>query len=623
MKHLSAIHDEVVEVAKVQNRIAAWRAAIAVLLGVLSAAPLGTIAAATWTAAMLACELWTKIATKPALSGSMSPRQIIAYIISGFATVPCWSALGALYWLSDVSGSEQIAIVLWAAQIINTQRFIYQSPLAILIGNMSTTGLILLLPFFAPKLEPQMQLTLSIGFLLCIGFAVSGALMTMRNIRSLNAEKAAVEYGATHDALTGLSNRFSLQRHLAQAFNGSNKHALLLIDLDHFKQVNDLLGHQAGDALLQEFSSRLTAIAPNHSNVARLGGDEFALLMQFDGDQGDPERVCKLIVETTSEPFLLAEGVAHVGASIGLALSPEHGRNPADLMRKADIALYESKAAGRNTFVLFNGKIEQKMRERSLVESGLRKSLETGEGLELHYQPKLNADGTVNSFEALLRWSNSKAGFIEPSLVIEIAEETGLIGPLGEWVFTTAMDFAGRWPGFGLSVNVSAAQLKMPKFAGWMIDQTSAHNIPPSRMELEVTETAFLDDSSHTQAALRKLRGAGFSIALDDFGTGYSSLRHLYNLTVDKIKIDRSFVSNLCNDERARAIVVASIQMGHTLGLKVTAEGVETVEQVELLKAAGVDELQGFLFSTAKPEAELATFLAELRKNDETKLRVA
>jgi len=236
MKSLSTIHDEVVEVAKVQNRIAGWRAAIAVLLGVLSLAPLGYVAALTWTAAMLACELWTKVATRPALSGAMTSRQILIYIISGFATVPCWSALGALYWLSNVPGSEQIAIVLWAAQLINTQRFIYQSPLAILIGNMSTTGLILLLPLFVPRLELQMQLILTIGFLLCIGFAVSGALMTMRNIRSLNAEKATVEYGATHDALTGLSNRFLFQTCLSQASKGSSDHALLLLSLIHISE---------------------------------------------------------------------------------------------------------------------------------------------------------------------------------------------------------------------------------------------------------------------------------------------------------------------------------------------------------------------------------------------------
>ncbi|MFK7841902.1 MAG: putative bifunctional diguanylate cyclase/phosphodiesterase [Sphingorhabdus sp.] len=614
MRLFDRLHLDVIDVAPVQHRIGPYRSGIATILGLLSIAPLGARTALAWLATMLVCEAWTWLATRSSLSGRMTNRQIVNYIASGLATVPCWTMLGVLYWISSVEGSTEIALVIWAAQLIYTQRFIYQSLTAIVIGNISNIAAMLIFPLMDTRLDTSVQILLITGLIVSIGFALSGALMTMRNVQSLSKEKAAVEYGATHDLLTGLMNRSVFQQSLVSAISRDQKSAVLFIDLDRFKRVNDTLGHQAGDALLEGFSKRLKQAVPEDAIVARFGGDEFAVLLKLPETRQELEDACFKIIRTTQKKFMVPGGFAQVGASVGVALLPDHGRNPGELMRKSDLALYSAKAAGRGTFKLFNSEIEATVRERTKLEAELRSILIEGAGLELHYQPKLDSQGSSCSVESLLRWKHPELGDIAPTHIIDIAEDTGLIIPLGQWVIRTALAFAARWPVLGVAINISPAQLHGAGFSDWVIKEAIAAGVEPKRIEFEVTETILLDETPETAQKLKTLREAGFSIALTDFGTGYASLRRLHSFKVDRVKIDKSFLHNLESDAEATAIVQAVIQLGHAMGLQVTAEGVETAAHRNFLKHAGVDEMQGFLFAKAKPEAELLEFFNEIAK---------
>ena len=451
---------------------------------------------------------------------------------------------------------------------------------------------------------------LVLAILVGVAFAISGATMTLKTVTSLAREKAAVEHGATHDALTGLINRDLLQQRLRGALEGGRACAVFFLDLDRFKQVNDMLGHQSGDALLKEFGVRLRAAAPPGASVARFGGDEFAVLMELPDGRGDVEGVCCAIIEAARAPFAVPRGLANVGASVGVALAPDEGVDPGELMRKADIALYAAKGAGRGGYKVFSPELDSAVRDRAELEDELRDALASGEGLALHYQPKMDCFGQSVSVEALLRWRHARLGDIAPSRIIAVAEETGMILSLGAWVFREGVAFAARWPGLSVAINVSPAQLRHAEFAGWAVQVAEDAGVEPCRIELEVTETVLLDESAPTTQTLNTLRQAGFRVALDDFGTGYSSLRHLHRFAVDRVKIDQSFVRHLEDSAEAAAIVQAVIQLGHAMGLQVTAEGVETREHRDFLSRAGVDEMQGYLFSRARPEAELEAFFA-------------
>ncbi|MFC0202961.1 putative bifunctional diguanylate cyclase/phosphodiesterase [Novosphingobium soli] len=451
-------------------------------------------------------------------------------------------------------------------------------------------------------------LGLLIRSLWCSGRRLSATIV------DLQASEAQAQHLAFHDVLTGLPNRALFQDRMDQALARARRgecFALLALDLDRFKQVNDTLGHAAGDVLIREFAGRLGAAVRAIDTVARIGGDEFSVLLGSAHCREDIEQVCERILETVQQPFVLMGNQVFVGVSMGVVMVPEAGTDRGELMRKADIALYHAKRAGRGRCWIFAPHMDETVKLRRQIEADLRSAIGARSGLEVHYQPEVNAaSGRVLGLEALLRWTHPTRGPIPPEQFIPIAEETGLIVPLGEWVLEQACRVAARFPDLFVAVNLSAVQFRSPELAATIIAIARDAGCSPSQIELEITESVLLGDDSVAAEILRCLREAGFRIALDDFGTGYSSLSYLRHFKVDKIKIDRSFTQNLAHDHEAAAIVTSVVTLGHAMGLTVTAEGVESRDQMHLLSAAGCNELQGYLFARALPETALEDFVA-------------
>ncbi len=430
--------------------------------------------------------------------------------------------------------------------------------------------------------------------------------------------KDAVAHAATHDGLTTLANRDLFRRRLATLLPTSADCAVLFVDLDRFKQVNDTMGHGAGDQLLRAFSTRMLAIAGPGMTVARFGGDEFAMLAPCGPGcarpaRAEPEELCRAIIEAARTPFLLGDGPTkvpvQVSASIGLAVGPARSCDAGELMRRADIALYAAKAGGRDGYRTFCAELDGASRDRARLQLDLEAALEASPGadgqLGLLYQLKVDADGRPRGVEALLRWQHPVRGPVPVSQFISVAEETGVIVRLGAWVLREALRFAARWPALDVAVNVSPVQLRHPRFVEDTLAALRMSGVPPGRVELEITETALMDDLDSINGKLATLRAAGLRIALDDFGTGCSSLRHLHRCSVDRVKIDQSFVAALGDTAEAAAIIRAVIELGHAMGLQVTAEGVETEAQRRFLVAAGANEMQGYLFSRPVAEADM------------------
>jgi len=407
---------------------------------------------------------------------------------------------------------------------------------------------------------------------------------------------------AFNDPLTGLPNRTRffdlLAMHTASLRDRDKFFAVLMIDLDRFKPVNDTLGHAAGDIILCKVADRLQSTLRDGDVVARLGGDEFAVLAPGQGGLAAAETLAARIVNVIGgEPFLYAGQSIHLGASVGLAWSQEDGDDPAELLRNADLALYAAKADGRATFRQYDSALDEQMHERRVLEVGLRHALSEGH-LELQYQPLVDAQsGRVTSAEALVRWRNAEGGLIPPGEFIPLAEDTGLILPLGEWVLRTACAEAASWPkSIGVAVNLSPAQFREPSLAAVVSSALKAANLSPERLELEITEGVLLMDEKRTLETLSRLREMGVRISMDDFGTGYSSLSYLRKFRFDKIKIDQSFVQQIPSEEGA-AIIRAIITMSACLGMSTTVEGVETAEQFAFSVVAGCDTIQGFHIS--------------------------
>jgi diguanylate cyclase (GGDEF)-like protein len=423
--------------------------------------------------------------------------------------------------------------------------------------------------------------------------------------------KAAVEHGANHDSLTTLTNRDLFQRRLRAMLLLGQAQAVCFIDLDRFKQVNDTLGHQAGDELLRAFGDRLRQVAPDQAVVARFGGDEFAILLPHGTAAIEPEAVCQEIVQVARRPFMLARGSAQVGASVGVVLVASQACDGAELMRKADIALYAAKAAGRDGYRVFCSELDRRSHDRAALQADLLTALQRGEGLALHYQIKVACNGAVTGVEALVRWHHPRHGKLAPSSFVPLAEASGLIVPLGNWVFAQAVAFAQRWPQLHVAINVSPEQLVHPGFVADTLAVLRQSGVAAERLELEVTETALVADSNAATGPLAALRAAGLRIALDDFGTGYASLKHLQQFGVDRLKIDQSFVRTLGDAAGSATIVKAVIRLGHAMRLQVTAEGVETAAQRRFLVAEGVDELQGHFFARPVEESALAAVMLQ------------
>jgi len=430
----------------------------------------------------------------------------------------------------------------------------------------------------------------------------------------LGASEAQAQHLAFHDVLTGLPNRALVEDRMTQALalatRNDQRVALLLIDLDRFKVVNDTHGHHAGDELIIAVAQRLNRIVRASDTVGRIGGDEFIVVMPEVDNIGQVNSLAQRMIDELAQPFTLFGSDVWSGASIGLALAPKDGIDRLELMRKADIALYEAKSGGRGRFRQFERAMDESVQTRQTIAADLRTALQTHQGLEVWYQPLMDAGGQqMVGIEALLRWHHPTRGLIAPGEFIAIAEETGLIIPLGEWVLAEACATQQRFPDLRVAVNVSPVQFRSTGFVDRMMAIVSQHGGDTKRLELEITEGVLIEDEREAREIIVSLREAGFRIALDDFGTGYSSLNYLSTFPVDKIKIDRSFTQSLGVAENSVAIVESVVKLGHAMGLMVTAEGVETAGQMSALADAGCNQLQGYLFSQAVPADQLAALM--------------
>ncbi len=419
---------------------------------------------------------------------------------------------------------------------------------------------------------------------------------------------------ARHDALTDLPNRTLFRERLDQALRSvgrGERVAVLCLDLDRFKDVNDTLGHPIGDHLLKEVAGRLSECLREGDTVCRLGGDEFAIVQVGSELQlRDTSALANRVIEVVGAPYFIQGNHVIVGTSVGISVAPDDGSDPDQLPRNADMALYRAKGDGRGSYRFFETGMDAMAQARRILELDLRAALSHGE-FEVHYQQILDVNtDRIKCFEALIRWKHPQRGMILPADFVPLAEETGLIVPIGDWVLRRACMDAARWPqDVRVAVNLSPAQFRNRNLAPSVLAALAASELAPNRLELEITETVLLHDNAATLATLHRLRGAGIRIAMDDFGTGSSSLSYLRSFPFDKIKIDRSFVHELASRGDSMAIVRAVTGLGRSLGVSTTAEGVETGEQLALLRAEGCNEAQGFLFGPAVTAAEVEKML--------------
>lgn len=452
------------------------------------------------------------------------------------------------------------------------------------------------------------------GRLICVTrqpMAGGGWVATHLDVTEQRRSEAKITHMAQHDALTDLPNRVLLRERMEHAIavtrNGGVDLAVLMLDLDRFKEVNDTLGHPTGDSLLRAVAARLRECTTETALIARLGGDEFAVIDYVTNPAVEAAALAENIKKALCEPFDLGDHRVTVGTSIGIAIAPRDGNDSDVIMKSADLALYSAKSGGRGAFHFFEPELDQLMHARRNLEREMRKALAQGE-FELHYQPFVDVEsGQTRGFEALLRWHHPERGLVSPAEFIPLAEETGLILPLGEWVLRAACAEAAKWPpALTIAINLSPAQFRSKELVSIIVGALAASGIAPQRLELEVTETVIMHDSEAVFAALGQLRELGVRIALDDFGTGYSSLSFLQKFPFDKIKIDRSFVSELSRKKGeahqiARAVVAFAVSLGKTT----TAEGVETAEQLDILREEGCAEAQGYYFSRPMPASTI------------------
>ncbi len=410
---------------------------------------------------------------------------------------------------------------------------------------------------------------------------------------------------AEYDSLTGLANRHRLNRRLEStltAYRAAKRScALMMIDLDRFKQVNDTLGHQAGDELLKQVADRLTRVIGDRGEIGRLGGDEFQLILPDVDDRGKLGELAAKIIQIVSQPYPIGDQRAIIGASVGIAIAPYDGVEKDDLVHSSDLALYAAKNGGRGQFRFYSADLKDEAEERRLLEDDMREAL-ASEQLQLHYQPVVRVDDhMVIGFEGLMRWEHPERGNVSPGLFISIAEESNLINMIGEWALHRACRDAMNWPkSVRVAVNVSAKQFTNPGFVDIVTDVLATSGIEPDRLELELTESVFMGDSEATDETFKALKQLGVRLALDDFGTGYSSLSYLRSAPFDKLKVDKSFVDTCTQtDQNSAKIIAAIIGLSDALGMETTVEGVEAFDQFNLVCSKGAKFIQGWIYSKA------------------------
>ncbi len=469
---------------------------------------------------------------------------------------------------------------------------------------------------FDVKRDEPVQLTFELrdGRTIAIDYqptANGGFVAVHQDITQQRTSEAKIAYLAHHDPLTGLLNRASLMEKIDDCLALSRRNnagfALLLLDLDRFKQVNDNYGHPAGDALLQQVGERLKSELRQTDVLARLGGDEFAIVQSAEGDPHPAAAgLAMRLIEIIARPFNIDRSEISIGTSIGIAISSEGINAAGRLMKMADLALYDTKARGRNDFCFFEPGLEEAANVRSGLEADLRHAVARGDFV-LHYQPILDArTGHFNGAEALIRWPHQSRGWVGPDVFIPLAEESGLIGEIGQWVVRTACNDAASWPTrTKVAVNISAVQLRDPMIVDYVVCALAESGLPPERLELEITETALIDRGAECLGVLKQFKALGVTVALDDFGTGYSSLSQLTMFPFDKIKIDKSFTMNMTSRADCAAVIAGVLALANSLEISTTAEGVETWQQYNLLKLAGVSNLQGYLIQRPAPVLEL------------------
>lgn len=434
------------------------------------------------------------------------------------------------------------------------------------------------------------------------------------DISERKAVEARMEFLAFHDALTGLPNRTQARNHFEQAMafahRAQAKLALLFLDLDNFKTINDSLGHEVGDILLKKLASMLQSATRETDSVSRYGGDEFLIQLSNARDSDTITDITEKILLHLAKPFDVGGYELSTSFSIGIAIYPDDGRDFDTLLKKANTAMYKAKEAGRNTYRFYTEQMNIDALEHLKLLNGLRRALENGE-FTLHYQPQMEiGSGRIVGAEALIRWNHPEFGIIPPSRFIPIAEESGLIVQIGEWVLREACRTAAGWGNLAVAVNLSAIQFRQANLVETVFRAIEDFGLDPSLLELELTESVLLQDSRNVMAAIQQLKKNGIKLAIDDFGTGYSSLSYLKRLEVDKLKIDRSFVKEMADNPNDAAIVAAIVQMAASLKLKTIAEGVEDEKTLEALRTLRCDEMQGYLFSRPLPQDELEALLA-------------
>ena len=443
----------------------------------------------------------------------------------------------------------------------------------------------------------------------------------VRDMTGMKRLEHRMLYQATHDVVTGLFNRWMFNQQLAQALHQAQRQermlALLLLDLDDFKSINDGYGHAIGDKVLVEVATRLRRALRSADTLSRLGGDEFIVLLPELAGPADAQRVAQKLGSVLSAPCTVDGYEVHLGASIGIVFYPDDAQDAQTLLRYADMAMYRAKAAGRGTYAAYSASMGQQMEEKVQLHDRLKLALDQG-ALQLHYQPQIDvASGAVVGVEALLRWTDGLLGEVPPARFIPVAESTGLILPLGDWVLSTACQQAADWARAGhpvrISVNLSARQFRQPRLADWLGERLTEYGTRPALLELEITESEAMSDPQQTKEQLHKLAALGIGVALDDFGTGHSSLAYLREFPVSRLKIDRAFIALITERDSDAMLVRAVLALAKTMQLQVVAEGVEQAAQLAFLQAHGCDYYQGWLFSKAMPAAEMAQLLAAAR----------